>query len=132
MSRENVDAVYRAYDAIRRRDLHDFLDLMHPEVEATSRIMEAEGTVYRGREGMRQFIEDIWSVFPDWRPEVASARGVGDAVVAEIRATGRAVRSGVSLDIAAWQAVRFRSGQAVWISGYTTEEEALEAVGVRE
>ena len=59
MSQENVEVVRRAYDAIRRRDLHAFLDLIHPDVEATSRVLEVEGAVYRGREGCAQFMEDI-------------------------------------------------------------------------
>ena len=132
MSQENVDGVHQAYDAIRRRDLHAFLDLMHPDVEATSRVLEVEGAVYRGRAGMRQFIEDIWSVFPDWHPEVAHARDCGDAVVAEIRGTGRGVGSGIETGMTAFQVVKFRDGKAIWIHGYATEHEALEAVGLSE
>jgi ketosteroid isomerase-like protein len=133
MSRENVDGLCRAYDALTRRDLHAFLELMHPEVKATSRILEVEGAVYEGHDGMRRLIEGIWSVFPDWHPEVLEARAVNDdLVLATIRNRGMGVASGVAVDMTAWQAVRFQDGQAILIEPYETETEALEAVRLRE
>jgi hypothetical protein len=48
MSQENVDALYRAYDAITRRDKEAFVREMHPDVEGLLRVMEAEGGVHRG------------------------------------------------------------------------------------
>jgi ketosteroid isomerase-like protein len=132
MSRENVDAVYRAYDAIRRRDLHAFLDLTDPDVEGTLRVLEVEGAVYRGHEGMRRFAEEIWSVFPDWHPEVEEAREVGECVVAKVRGAGRGVGSGIDVGMTIWQVIEVRAGKAVWFQGYPTEEEALEAVRLRE
>lgn len=133
MSQENVDAVYKAYDAMRRRDLHALLALMHPEVEATFRVMAVEGSVYRGHEGMRRFAEEVWSVFPDWHPEVDEARSVGaDHVLARVRGTGRGVGSGLEVGMTVWQVVKVRDGKAIWVHGYPTEEEALEAVGLTE
>ncbi len=132
MSQQNIDALYRGYDAMRRRDLHAVLDIMHPELELTSRILEVEGVVYRGHEGMRRFAEEVWSVFPDWRPEVEEPRAVGEAVVAKVRGAGRGVGSGIELDMTAWQVVDFRDGKVISMHGYPTQEEALEAVGLRE
>jgi ketosteroid isomerase-like protein len=129
---ENVDGLYRAYDAMRRRDLHAFLALMDPEVEATFRVLAVEGTVYRGHEGIRRFAEEVWSVFPDWHPEVDEAREVGDAVVAKVRGVGQGVVSGIEVEMTVWQVVKFRDGKAIWIHGYATEREALEAVGLSE
>jgi ketosteroid isomerase-like protein len=129
MSRENVELVREGYAAIDRRDMHAFLELFHPDVEATSWVMQAEGTVYRGREGMRRFMEEIFSVFPDWRGEVQTAHDFGDVVVAAVRVSGRAVESGISLEQTGWQAIEFRDGKVVSLSGYATEAEALEAVG---
>src|SRR5688500_12053600 len=133
MSKEDVEAIYRAYDALSRRDLHAVLELMHPEVKATSRMLEVEGAIYEGREGMRRLIEGIWSVFPDWQTEVLEARAVeDDLVLVAIRNRGRGVGSGVEVDMTAWQAVRFQGGQVIWMEPYETEAEALEAVGLSE
>ena len=46
MSQENVERLYRAYDAFNRRDLDASLALIDPEVELTPRIMELEGGSY--------------------------------------------------------------------------------------
>ena len=133
MSQENVDGVRRAYEALARRDLHAFLELVHPDVEATSRMLEVEGAVYRGRDGMRRLVEGIWSVFPDWHSEVIEARAVGeDAVLAKIRNRGKGTASGVEVDMTAWQIVTFDDGRARFIRPYETEAEALEAVGLLE
>jgi ketosteroid isomerase-like protein len=89
MSQENVEVVYRAYDALRRRDKEAFVRELHPDVEGVVYIMEPEGTVYRGHPDMRRFIDELLSVFPDWHPEVVRATDYGDTVLAELRLTGR-------------------------------------------
>src|SRR3954453_18534491 len=102
MSQENVEVVRRGYEAMRSRDLHAVLELIDPEFEGTLRILEVEGAPYRGHEGMRRFAGEVWSVFPDWDPEVVSAREVADDVlVVHVRAAGRGVGSGVEVDLAA-------------------------------
>src|SRR6476661_6586538 len=103
MSQENVEAVYRAYDAVRRRDQVAFVEEMHPEVEGAAYFMEADATVYRGHPGMRRFMEETLSVFPDWRPEIVRAIDHGDTVLAEVNVTGRGVRSGLALEQNSWQ-----------------------------
>ena len=133
MSRENVDLIYRAYDALTRHDIHAALELMHPEIEATSRILEVEGAVYKGHSGMRELIEGIWSVFPNWESKVLEAREVSDDVVlATVRNRGKGAASGVEIDMTAWQVVEFRDGKPILLRPYETEAEALEAVGLSE
>jgi ketosteroid isomerase-like protein len=119
------DRIEVAYDAWNRRDLNALLELTHPELEARSYIMDAEGAVYRGREGMRRFFEDLVSVFPDWRVEIVSTRAAGDAIVVELRVSGKAAGSGLALSEIRWQVVRFRDGLILSLSGYATEAEAL-------
>jgi len=133
MSQENVEILYRGYEAMRTRDLHALLGVIHPEFEGTFRILELEGVVYRGHEGMRRFAEEVWSVFPDWQPEVEDARVVDEeTVVAKVATAGRGVGSGAALDMTAWQIVRFRDRRAISMHGYPTEAQALEAMDLRE
>jgi ketosteroid isomerase-like protein len=128
MSRENVEAVYRAYEAVRRGDREAFVRDMHPDVEGRAYLMEVEGVVYRGHPGMRQFIDETFSVFPDWHPEIVRATDYGDTVLAEIKGAGRGASSGVAVEQTTWQVIRFRDGKAVWWRGYGNRAEALEAV----
>ena len=45
-----------AFAALARRDFDGFLDLMDPDVEFTSLILESEAKVYCGHAGVRQFL----------------------------------------------------------------------------
>ena len=56
MSRENVEAVDRVFDAYNRRDLGAFLGLMDPEVEFTpyERALEGRGPCI-GHAGVREW-----------------------------------------------------------------------------
>jgi ketosteroid isomerase-like protein len=132
MSQENVEVVYRAYDAIRRRDIEAFVREQHPDVVGVVHIMQAEGTVYRGHSGMRRFLDEIFSVFTDWHPEVVQAEDYGDTVLAEVRVAGRGVRSGIAVEQNIWQVLKFRDGKAVSFHGYGSRAEALEAAGLAE
>jgi ketosteroid isomerase-like protein len=132
MSQENVEAVYRAYDAIRRRDIEAFVREQHPDVVGVVHTMQAEGAVYRGHSGMRRFLDEIYSVFTDWNPEVVEAEDYGDTVLAEIRLAGRGVGSGVTVEQNIWQVLKFRDGKGVSFHGYGSRAEALEAVGISE
>ena len=132
MSQENVELIRRTYDALRRRDMEAVLEPLDLEVVATSRLASAEGIVYHGRDGVRRMIDEILSVFPDWAPEVISARDLGDRVVAELRVVGQAVGSGITVGETAWQVIEFRDGKVVRLYGYGSEAEALEAVGLAE
>jgi ketosteroid isomerase-like protein len=132
MSRENVEAVYRVYEAVRSHDKDAFVREGDPDVEGVSHVMDAEGTVYRGHEGMRRFLDEIVSVFPDWHPEVVGATDYGNTVVAEIRTKGRGAASGLAVEQTVWQVIKFRDGKVIRWDGYGSHAEALEAVGLSE
>ena len=132
MSQENVEAVYRAYDAISRRDKEALVREMHPEVEGRLYTMQVDGNIYAGHTGMRQFMDDLLAVFPDWQPEILQAIDYGDTVVLEVKGAGRGARSGIALENTTWQVVQVRGGKVFRFQGYRTHKEALEAVGLSE
>jgi ketosteroid isomerase-like protein len=130
MSQQNVETVHRAYDAISRHDIEAFVQEQHPDVVGVIHLMQIEGAVYRGHSGMRQFLNDMFSIFPDWRGEVLQAEDHGDTVLAEIKIAGRGVRSGIDLENTIWQVLKFRDGKAIAFQGYGSRTEALEAMGL--
>ena len=82
MSQENVERLYRAYDAFNRRDLDAYLALIDPEVELTPRIMELEGgSYYRGHDGVREWWRTLFAVFPDFSTEILEVRDLGDSLI---------------------------------------------------
>jgi ketosteroid isomerase-like protein len=122
----------RALEALNRRDIDAALEDVDPDIELVFLIMQAEGRSYRGHEGLRQYMDDVLAVFPNWRAEPGKISEHGDVVVVQVRLTGRETRSGVEVDQTVWQVVRFREGRFVHVQSYESEAEALEAVGLSE
>ena len=133
MSRGNVELTYRAHDAFNRRDLEAFLALMHPDTEFTPYEVAVQGgTPYRGREGMRTWSEESLEVLPDLVVELHEVRDLGDSVLVRGRLHGHGAGSGASIERPLWGVVEWRDGMQVRYRAFGSEEEALEAVALRE
>jgi ketosteroid isomerase-like protein len=100
MSQENVELLYRAYDAFNRRDLDAFLALMDPEVELTTRIIELEGDpYYRGHDGIREWWRTLLGIFPDFSGEVLEVRDLRDSLIVRVRVRGHGVEGDVVAEL---------------------------------
>jgi ketosteroid isomerase-like protein len=132
-SPEHVELGYRANDAFNRRDLHAFLALMDRDIEFVPYEVSIQGgDPYRGHEGVHAWWEDTLAALPDLRVETHEIRDFGEMTFVSGRLSGKGGASGASFERALWQAVRWRDGKIVWWRAFETEDEALEAVGVRE
>src|SRR5689334_19885022 len=92
MSDENVEAFRRGMEAYNRRDIDAFLDAFDPAVEfhpLTLAMFGQEATVYRGHEGIRQFIRDVDEVLPQVQVELLEIRDLGERSVASGRLHAR-------------------------------------------
>jgi len=121
-----ADAVF---EAINCGDLDAFMALAAEDVEFTSMVAEAEGTTFRGRDGLRAWWETIRGAFQDVRWELLDFRSTGDWGVTHIRMAG--TLSGVPVEQTMWQAVELRDGKVAWWASFRSEREALEAAGLR-
>jgi ketosteroid isomerase-like protein len=65
-SEATVQFVKRFFDAFDQHDESTLLDLVHPDVEFTSLILEVEGG-FRGHEGVRAYLSELFAIFPDFR-----------------------------------------------------------------
>lgn len=127
MSERNVATALRVYQAFNERDLETFIELTHEDAEIHSRIVAMEGG-FRGIEGAKRWWRDFLETIPDYRIEVAGeVREIGDATVAELRASGHGASSDAPLDETLWQLARWRDGKYVWWQNFPTEAEALAA-----
>jgi ketosteroid isomerase-like protein len=88
--------------------------------------------VYRGGEAVCDLaLREIPSMIADFRGHVVRIEEVGpDAVVAEVRYSGRGVSSGVPLAQLFFQLYRFRGEKIASMHSYSSEAEALEAARV--
>jgi ketosteroid isomerase-like protein len=127
MSEENVEALRRGYAAVNRGDVDGLLIHVHPDVEFTSLIAEAEGQTFRGHDGVRTWWEEVVLPLGRLHGEPEEVRDLGDTVVVRVLGTYRP--SGVEVRQTVWQVVRFRDGLATTWDFFRTEVEALEAAG---
>jgi ketosteroid isomerase-like protein len=117
-----------AYDALNAQDLDAFLAVIAEDVEFTSMVAEAEGTTYRGHDGVRVWWESVRGAFDEVRWELLDTRGTPERAVTRLRMAGRL--GGVPVEQVMWQAVRAREGKATWWGLFRSEPEAMEAVGL--
>ncbi len=130
MVRRAVEAFRRGYEAVNRGDVDGLPVAIHPDVEFTSLIAEAGGETFRGHYGVRRWWKEVVLPLGGLQGEPEEVRDVGDTVVARVLGTYRP--RGVEVRQTVWSVVRFRDGKATWWQFFRTEEEALEAAGLRE
>ena len=135
MSQENVETFKRAIEAYNRRDIDGFLDGVDPEVElhgALQALLEREGTVYRGHEGVRQWVRDIDEAMADIHLELPEIHDLGDRLVAIGRLSARGTASGAETESAFGCVVEWKEGRATRIVSFLDRDEALKAAGIPE
>jgi ketosteroid isomerase-like protein len=84
MSQANVEAFKRAFDAINRRDAEALLSELDPEVEWHGAILMAMGgdrTVYRGHEGVREWLRDLYETLSEFHADYQEILDLGDRTV---------------------------------------------------
>jgi ketosteroid isomerase-like protein len=134
MSQENVEAFKRAIQAYNRRDIDAFLEEIDPEVEwhgALQALLESEATVYRGHEGVRQWVRDIDEALADIRLELPEIRDLGDRIVAIGRLLARGKASGAETESPFGCVVEWKNGKATRLLSFLSQAEALEAAGLQ-
>jgi ketosteroid isomerase-like protein len=133
MSEETLEIPRRLIDAYNRGDIPSFLELLDPDVEWIPIMAALEGRVYRGREDVRRWLEDIARDWEYFEPCYEEYRDLGDQVLilGRWRARGRA--SGVELENqpATWL-YEIKGGRAVRMRTFTDRTEAFEAAGLSE
>ena len=135
MSHENVEAFKRGLEAGNRRDVETLLDVLDPEVEwhtVVHALLTGEATVFRGHDGVRRMLADLWDAFDEIQIEMSEFRDLGDRLLAIGRVRTRGKESGAELDSPQALLVEFRSGKATSIRSYLAVEEGVEAAGLRE
>jgi ketosteroid isomerase-like protein len=132
VSEENVEAFRRLMAAYNRRDIDAFLAEYDPAVEArplTLAMFGREASVYRGHEGLLQFIREVDEALTEVQAEVLEIRDLGERIVATGRIGARGRTSGAEIQTPVSWLAEFRDGRVVRIRDYLDLGEALEAAG---
>ena len=135
MPQANVEVFKRAFDAVNRRDAEALLSELDPEVEWHGAILMAMGgnrTVYRGHEGVREWLRDLYETLSEFHADYPDIRDLGDRTVALGVVRGRGTASEAEIQSPHGTVVEFKNGKAIRVRTYLDPKEALEAAGLPE
>ena len=125
-----AEAVVRqAVNAFLARDLDGILAVADDRIVLRSLLTEAERPLYHGHDGVRDWFDNVFGVFPDWRPEPRrAAYDEGGSVVLGLDVTATGVESGVPIDQTYWLGAQVEAAKIVFFGFFRTREDALDAV----
>lgn len=129
MSQENLEIVRRTYEAANRGDFDSADAYIHPEIEFHTYGQSPEAGVYRGKDAVRRYNEDLFGQFESIRFELEELVDAGDRVVVET--TQYAVPKGgeQEMNVRVVEVWAIRDGLLAERRSYSTRAEALEAAG---
>jgi ketosteroid isomerase-like protein len=128
VSQENLEVVRRAFTTFNARAVDDLVDLCDPDSEWLPFRAQLEGMVYRGHDGIRQFVHDMDDDWEAFRIDPLEFHDRGDriVVIGHVQALGRT--SGVDVDSEAGFLFELRAGRIARLVSYSDPAVALEAV----
>ena len=123
------EVVLRAVHAFMQKDLDGILAVADEEIVLRSLLTEAERPLYYGFDGVRDWFDNVFGVFPDWLPQPRPASLDEDgAVVVGLDVTATGAGSGAPVDQIYWLGARVRGGKIMFFGFFRTEEDAVEGV----
>jgi ketosteroid isomerase-like protein len=135
MSEENVALAQKAIDALNRGEFDALLPFLSPDVEWEAlEGVSGIGELYRGRAGVREWIELMWENAEDGvHIEIGQIADLGDdRVFIAVVITARRRGSGLPLEYRTWQIVCFADGLITRRQAFWTRAEALRTAGLLE
>jgi ketosteroid isomerase-like protein len=134
MSEEHVEIVRRFWAALNEDPPRLPLEFVDESTEIRNPPEFPLKGPFRGREGARVWMQEVWEILTGLHFEVEDVidAGDGETVISVQRVQGetRHMRLGTNLR---WAAVwTFRAGKVLRAQGYMSRQEALEAAGVSE
>ena len=132
MSRENLEAVRQALEAVQRGDLEAAAESMDASAEIHDFDIP-DGGIYHGRKGFLTWNVHWGEAWEAWRIEDLELRAMGDdRVLALFRLVARGRGSGIEIDRLDAIVYQVRDAKIVRLEYFNDREQALKAVGLRE
>ena len=127
-----METVRSLLEAAERGDYSATVGLAHPDLEIRPALTGwLEGTVYRGPDGLRQFLEDTDAAWAEFHVEIQEYRDLGETVLALGQTWARG-RDDIRVDDPGGWVCDMRQGKLHRLRTFNTWAEALEAVGLSE
>ena len=126
---ENTDVIRRMYDAFNTRNATAMGEQWTTDAEWRPALLVGgmEGVVYRGREGLAEFVELQAETWASVIADPLEMRELGDRVIVtvNVKAVGRT--SDIPFDLTTWTVFELRGGQIAAGQVFTDEDKALAA-----
>jgi ketosteroid isomerase-like protein len=132
MSRENVAAAKRIYEARNRGDVDAVLAECHPDVVWHPHLARLGGEPIEGHQGVRDYLASLEEDWVGFRHELEQFFDAGDKVVAFLHTYARGPSSGVDVDVAVAHVLTFEYGKCIEFVSYHDRDEALRVAGLRD
>jgi ketosteroid isomerase-like protein len=129
MSQQNVEVVQRSFDAFNARDVDVLVSLFAEDCEWRPFRAQLEGIVYRGHEGVRQFLSDMDEDWETFRIDPLEFHDRYERVVVIGRVSARGRGSSVEIESIAGFVHELDQGRIRRVTSQSDAEAALEAVG---
>jgi len=131
MSSQNIEIVRRGLEAFNNGDIQQLLGFLHPDFEAVvPPAFSAEPDTYSGHDGARRYFETFWDVMEEIRFQPERFWDAGECVVVAMRLTAKGRRTAIPVEQRFAQVWTIRDGKAAAVRTYTSDGEALNAVGL--
>ena len=134
MSKENVEVVRQAYEALNRRDIAAWRDLTDAAFEFIDHNPPPDETgTFQGRDAVELYLAKWRAEFDDFRAHVEEFIPIGDRVASAVFWRGTGKGSSAAVEWRGADLFTVRDGKIVrGESGFTSTEAALEAAGLLE
>ena len=131
MSQEDVRLARNAVAAFNRRDVDTLVELTTDDFEWVTWTGTVEPTVYRGADGLASYFQDadVWEVL---NLDVREYRDLGERLLVAGTFHARGGGSGAEVHASYFSAFFVAGGKLARVLSFRTEDEALEAAGLRE
>ncbi len=127
MTREEV--IRLAYEAWSSRDIDALLELVDPDAEARPILGANIGSsVYRGKEGLREWFEDLHQEWETFETRVVGVEERGHCALLTIQVHARGRASGVVIEGELYHLVAFRDGLILRLEAFQGRDSAMEAL----
>lgn len=131
MSEENVALTRRIIEAFNARDIEAYIALCDPNMEWHSTFAAVGGGVYRGRDELRRWHEDLEETWgEEIRIEPEAFFDLGEYTLMFAVLHGRGQQSGADVAMPYAAVARWRDGLSVYGKVYVNRQDALRSLGV--
>jgi ketosteroid isomerase-like protein len=123
------ETIFAAYEAWSRRDVDALIDVVHPDAVARPILGANIGvSVYRGREGLRDWFRDLHQEWETFQTRVTRIDERGDRAVLTIDIHARGRASGVVIDGDLYHLVELRDGMILRLEAFRDKDAAMQAL----